>query len=376
LANYYNTAGLTFKKLKQYDRAIEHFNKSLEIVQRDSIYTWVGLLAGNIGSVYYDMGDVNKAIPLLEKDLQLSYESHSYASAANASQFLAKIFLEEGDFGKAESYYHQALDIDKKSPRLTLAKDVNEGLYNLYKKTGKTTKALMYHEQFVTLRDSLERQNKVEQLKRLELKFQYEKSEQERQAEINSLQQEQAASQKTQYAIIAGALLLLISIGLLFYAYRQRSQRKQVVTELELESNRKELVHYTERLIQKTNLVEELNQQLDNIRAMGEGKLDNRTELLSKLIDSTILTDDEWSDFKKIFDQVHRGFFARIRDRYTDLTEGEIRLIALLKLNLSSKEIANMLGISVDSVIKSRYRLRKKIGTEADFSLEQFVTSV
>jgi DNA-binding CsgD family transcriptional regulator len=234
----------------------------------------------------------------------------------------------------------------------------------------------MYHEQFVTLRDSLERQNKVEQLKRLELKFQYEKSEQERQAEINSLQQEQAASQKTQYAIIAGALLLLISIGLLFYAYRQRSQRKQVVTELELESNRKELVHYTERLIQKTNLVEELNQQLDNIRAMGEGKLDDRTELLSKLIDSTILTDDEWSDFKKIFDQVHRGFFARIRDRYTDLTEGEIRLIALLKLNLSSKEIANMLGISVDSVIKSRYRLRKKIGTEADFSLEQFVTSV
>jgi tetratricopeptide (TPR) repeat protein len=134
LANYYNTAGLTFKKLRQYDQAIEHFNKSLEIVQRDSIYTWFGLLAGNIGSVYYDMGDVNKAIPLLEKDLQLSYESNSFASAANASQFLAKIFLERGDFGKAENYYHQALDIDKKSPRLTLAKDVNEGLYNLYKK--------------------------------------------------------------------------------------------------------------------------------------------------------------------------------------------------------------------------------------------------
>ncbi len=88
------------------------------------------------------------------------------------------------------------------------------------------------------------------------------------------------------------------------------------------------------------------------------------------------MTDDEWNDFKKKFEFVHRGFFARLRHKYADLTEGEMRLMALLKLNLSSKEIANMLGISADSVIKSRYRLRKKIGIDSEQPLEEFVTSV
>lgn len=375
-ANYYNTAGLTFKKLKQYDRAIEHFKKSLAIVERDSIYTWVGLLAGNIGSVYYDMGDVEKAIPLLEKDLDLSFKSGAYASAANASRFLAKIFLEKGDTKNAEKYYQQALAINKREPRMTLDKDVNEGLYNLFRKTGKTIQALMHHETFVALKDSIEKQSKVEQLKRLELKHLYEKKEQERLTQIEALNQEKIAYRNMQRATTVGALMVIVIIGLAFYAHRQRSQRKRISMQQELELNKKELQYYTEKLLQKTNLVEELNQQLDNIKVIGGIGVDKKTELLMQLIDSTILTDDEWSDFKKIFEQVHRGFFIRIRQRYTDLTEGEIRLIALLKLNLSSKEIGNMLGISVESVIKSRYRLRKKIGIEAESNLEEFIVTV
>ncbi len=287
--NYYNTAGLTFKKLKQYDMALDYFNKSLEIMSRGKGNPiWIALITGNIGSVYYERGERDKAIPLMEKDMSMSYSTGSFASAANAAQFLGKIYLEKKDYQRAEGFYYRALLIDQKGSRLSLVRDVNEGLAKLYEKKGSTTKALAHYRKFIVLRDSMDRMNKVDELKRLELKHQYERKEQERLAQIEKLRQQQEATERKQYAIVLGGMSLIALMSLGFYANRQRMKRKRVEIEKELELNKQALQNYTDRLIQKTNLIEELNQQLDNIRSMGGRNIDVDTELVTQLIDSTI----------------------------------------------------------------------------------------
>jgi hypothetical protein len=94
-------------------------------------------------------------------------------------------------------------------------------------------------------------------------------------------------------------------------------------------------------------------------------------ETVEKLKRSTIITEDEWIQFRSLFDKVHKGFFTRLKVQYPDVTQAEIRLMALTKLNLSTKEMAGILGISPESIRKSRYRFLKKVSDisgEADFA--------
>lgn len=72
------------------------------------------------------------------------------------------------------------------------------------------------------------------------------------------------------------------------------------------------------------------------------------------------MTDDDWATFKQLCEQVWPGMFKQLNEQFPDLNRSEERLLALSKLNISSKEMAGMIGISVDSLRKSRYRLRKK----------------
>lgn len=73
---------------------------------------------------------------------------------------------------------------------------------------------------------------------------------------------------------------------------------------------------------------------------------------------------------------MYKGFNAKVQQQYPNITSNDLRLMALMKMNLSSKEIANILNISGDGVKKARHRLRKKIGLEPTDSLEAIIISL
>jgi len=89
-----------------------------------------------------------------------------------------------------------------------------------------------------------------------------------------------------------------------------------------------------------------------------------------------IHTDEDWDFFKKAFDEAYPGFFGALRYSYPELTPAELRLSALIKLKLSIKESAAVLGISLESVRKARYRLRKKLMIHEEENLEEFIERV
>lgn len=85
------------------------------------------------------------------------------------------------------------------------------------------------------------------------------------------------------------------------------------------------------------------------------------------------MLENDWEQFVYHFDQVHSGFFQRLRQQYPELTPRDHRLCAYLRMNLSTKDIAPLLNISVRGVEISRYRLRKKLGLTGDDNLGEFM---
>ncbi|OFX83590.1 MAG: hypothetical protein A2W99_15265 [Bacteroidetes bacterium GWF2_33_16] len=91
------------------------------------------------------------------------------------------------------------------------------------------------------------------------------------------------------------------------------------------------------------------------------------------LLDRYISDENEWKTFENYFDQIHQGFFKRLIEQYPDLTQGDLKLCAYLRLNLSSKEISPLLNISFRGVEARRYRLRKRLNFEHDKNLVEFL---
>ena len=82
---------------------------------------------------------------------------------------------------------------------------------------------------------------------------------------------------------------------------------------------------------------------------------------------------NNWKNFSRYFEEVHKDFNGNVKSKYPSVTSNELRLLALLKMNLSSIEIANILSISPESIKKARYRLRKKLGITIEKYLQDLV---
>jgi hypothetical protein len=153
--------------------------------------------------------------------------------------------------------------------------------------------------------------------------------------------------------------------------FRQREELG-LQNEALLESKKQQLDIYSQTLIEKSDLISRLSAEIESLKT-NHSSDHEQVKNFSKVLNATILTDEDWERFKKTFEEVYPNFFASLRYRFPDITASELRLAGLIKLNLSLKEAANTLGISSESVKKSRYRLKKKIALQEEDSLEEFI---
>ncbi len=123
----------------------------------------------------------------------------------------------------------------------------------------------------------------------------------------------------------------------------------------EIENKNRELAISTMSLVKKNKFLSSLKSQLREVP-----NKDSNIKSVIKEIDNNINSEDDWKFFEDAFNNADRDFLKRIKTKHDSLTNNDLRLCAYLRLNLSSKEIAPLLNISVKSVEMKRYRLRKK----------------
>jgi len=149
---------------------------------------------------------------------------------------------------------------------------------------------------------------------------------------------------------------------------RQRTEAEKEKLMLEVENKNRELSNAAFHLIRKNEVLQSIKDDLLAAR--------NEPQALQKIvrrIDAHLEGNHDWEIFEESFNQVHDDFFKRLMTRFTDLTPGDMRLAAYLKMNLASKEIAPLLNISIRGVENKRYRLRKKLGLPEDANLTEFI---
>ena len=153
-------------------------------------------------------------------------------------------------------------------------------------------------------------------------------------------------------------------------AKRQIVQIKNENLKREIEAKNRELAVSTMSLIKKNEF---LNAIKDELR-----KTKNTSQMKSviKMIDSNIDNEDDWKLFEEAFNNADKNFLKKMKELHPDLTPNDLRLCAYLRLNLSSKEIAPLLNISVKSVEVKRYRLRKRMDLEHEKGLTEYLLSI
>lgn len=160
-------------------------------------------------------------------------------------------------------------------------------------------------------------------------------------------------------------------------AEQQRLQQmKNEMLEAELQNKNNELTLQTTALAKRNQVMQSLLKELDDQKEkLGERYPNKFYNRMKTLIEDNINNQSDWVLFESYFNSAHQNFMDRLRDTYPDLTPGDFRICCLLRMNLSTKEIASLLNISVRSVELRRYRLRKRLALDGEANLVDFLSS-
>ncbi len=145
---------------------------------------------------------------------------------------------------------------------------------------------------------------------------------------------------------------------------------------VQVEHKNSELASIALQIAHKNEFLNQLKCKLEALTKNTNPALQKEVLELINKIDFDLRMDDEWKRFEFHFDEVHVGFLKRLKDLYPTLSPNELRLCAYLRLNMTTKDIAQILNISIRGVEISRYRLRKKLGIEGDTNLIDFMINL
>lgn len=177
--------------------------------------------------------------------------------------------------------------------------------------------------------------------------------------------------------------------------HEEEQRRLQYLHQLELEKNEKEIVELrnakleaeirsknTElastamHLVQKSDVLLKIKEQMTKLKAGAVTEDAADLKKILKTLNEENKMEEQWQQFSLHFDTVHRNFLTRLKTRHTDLTPNEQKLCAYLKMNLTTKEIAQLMNITPRGVEISRYRLRKKLGVPTGTHLFNFLDAI
>ncbi|WP_215439247.1 tetratricopeptide repeat protein [Zobellia russellii] len=431
-ASVYNWLGRLYSFFKRKDQALEYLQTSLNINRKlvekgrlqeaDLVMNYYLLSATHrvlgqteMAKVYLDScfshyapvrGQLPMAYLNFEKAFQLS-ESNKNEEALeileevepwfieNRPSYLVLVYSDMGDvyanlsnFGQGKLYYKKALEVSSKyNSHVDFSSLVHEKLATLFEENGEFEKAFKNQKkakeidaQFFDSRTAIN-----QSLLEIKDEFRVEKEKQERLVQKERLEKLEQADEiyMLQRIILMGSLVFLIIIGIIFFKYQKSRHlaEKQLIRknkQLEIKKGKellalknKELAVTALQMVEKDEFLKEIAERLKE----AEGSVD-KPEIKQVLKSISHNKNDNWEEFRLRFTAVNQDFYTKITTLYPKLSQADQKICALIKLNFSSKEMARLLGISVESVHTTRYRLRKKMKLDRSVNLEEYISSI
>ncbi|WBU89003.1 tetratricopeptide repeat protein [Cellulophaga omnivescoria] len=385
MCNMYLQIGSAFCNLKDFDKAILHFKEGLKIAHNQGLKSNEAMLYTNIGSLYRQSKEFEKSKIYLEESLSFHEREGFLYNYIDVLKELGTLYLDLNKPKIAITYLDKAIEKSTPSKRIDYLME-NYKLRSLaYEQLGKNTLALKDLKNHQNYKDSIYNLKNAQQIEELKTIYETEKKQTLlalNEEEIKNLQQKDKLNALTTSLYAAGMVSVLSISIMLFFIYKHKMKKNIVnhkkqdeLYRKEIEHKQKELASLTVHLVQKNTFTQELIENLKELKNNPDKfKLEFRRILM--LLKKQTADDKDWDLFKSYFADVHNDFDNKLKAIYTDISEKEIRLAAFLRMNLSTKEIAAIFNVLPDSILKSKYRLKKKLGLGKEIDLSDFLNSL
>ncbi|MEP3210102.1 MAG: tetratricopeptide repeat protein [Maribacter sp.] len=384
-ASTYTDIGSVHSDLEDENKAIEFHKKAFEIAELSNNKSVSIISLGNIGIAYKNLSQYDLAIENLNRCLSADREEISDINEVIFLYHLGNAYTYKEDFVLAEKYLNEAIQVAVTGEiRNELLNALDYRAFNFEKK-GTPGYALADLRKAQAIKDSLFSAENAKQISELQTAYETEKKESAialQEEEINTLNAKAKVDKLTK-GLYAGGMFTFVTVsGLLFFGFRQRIKKNRIAREKqdeiykqEIEHKKKELASQTLHLVQKNTFIQELMENLENIKKSPE-LFKTEFRRIVMLLKKENASDKDWEVFKTYFADVHNDFDQKLKTLYADISEKEIRLAAFLRMNLTTKEIAATLNVLPDSILKSKYRLKKKLNLDKETDLNQFLNAL
>ncbi len=388
ISSVYDRLSAYLAQLGQGDSALWAVQKSLELATIKKNTDRLGIHYLRFGGAYKVLNDFTQALNYSQKALYIFDSLQHKDFRLTSIKQIADCYQVMGDKQNARKYYTKALNILDSIKKTETRMQIYDSLTVLSfqeRNNMEGLRQLRESKAFAKKQFSKERQQIVENMN-----ARYEAA--QRKEQINSLNHDKKA---LQLQLLIGLLCLISALGFSgWFLYRNRQRQtliskenelliaKEQATQVELTTNQQQLDAFTANILSKNQLISDLEARISALSVPTNTPLINDNDANSeeeneenreKLANMKILTDADWKLYLTYFTQVHKDFMARVERDLPDLSAAELRLFMLLKQGFGSKDMADVLGISMAGIKKSRHRLRKRLNLSEEDNLEAFV---
>lgn len=392
--------GGMYEKMGSYPKALAHQLEALRIFEKLSLEGQLGFVRENIGSIYEDLEEYDSAYANFYKAYLLNMSVGDSLRIIGNLNNLGDVLRKTRKPDEGLLFSRKAAEMSARLGYLYQQKSAVVDISKAYAELRDYENAYKFLEQSRRLSDMVYSEESARQLgiQEAENKL-YAKNQQ-----IIQLEQMREFDGVVKWLLICLLILMCVLGWVIFTRQKFKIQKNKelvqrheeilqvkeqlIATEqqnlqlLEMKMDAEEKAHskaltaQTLHVIDKNQMLEDIQLRLKNILEEDPKEQKKKIRNLIKQIEFNFSHDTDWEDFKHSFEKVHQDFFKTIQQRTGGLTPAEMKLASLMRLNLNSKEIASSLGISMDSLRISRYRLRKKLNLEKGDSLQQFILCI
>jgi len=405
-----------YQVLGDIDTGLEWSKRSLELHRANKDAMGVGLTLSNLGRIYKSVGNLDAARAVLSEALTVMSELPDHHARARILIVLAGVLLEKRFIAQAESMaeeaaqiFRDAHDVERELGCLLTLADIarmnnkHDASLALLKKAKKLSVGIEspaslidIEQKWAALSEATKNVGDAEKHLLAGIKIadsnnmfsasvtlhrMLSQSLAKRSEFKGALKHEVLAGEAQQAADIevrsrhSNALQLRLDVERMARE-RERIEVRAERMAFELESKERELNANALSIAQKNELLSGLVKDLTTAAA---AKIDQRAGLIRDVIrriENHRRSGEDWKNFAEQLKDVHDGFLQKVTQLYPSLTATEIKMVSLLKLNLNSKEIAELLSLELTSIEMYRHRLRKKLNIPSHITISAFLQSI
>lgn len=380
----YNDLGAIWRIKGDFKTATAYYDTMYQISAEADYPKGIATATSERALMLYEQGRYAEALPLAESAYKIVLERDDEYKIVYEATLIARILIKLEQHTRAIELLKMAIKRAHMAGLIAEEQDGHKYLSEAYRASGRWQEALLSHERYVSLKDSIGGVEVQNALNNLQTRFETEKKQQL----IDRLNEKNLAHEKRNRLLIGllavsatVLLLLVVIIRLRNHTIRQTTAlriKEQEIHQLEHERLTMDLAYKTRELSTATLHLINKNEVLNELKSKLEASEASPPELkqVIRQIDQNINLDNDWQDFSRHFEEVHPGFFRKLKEKFPSLTPNEERLCAYLAINLNTKEISQMLNVTTAAVDKSRNRLRKKLGITPDTNLNDFLSII